>query len=210
LDLSQGANITDLKPRFDTTRYLSPHSDIVALLVLEHEIRMHNLITRANYEARLALDERPQGQGGNGLQGVAPEWPKQRIALAGDLLLEYMLFRNEAPLKGQVKGTSGFAEQFQQEGPRASRGRSLRQLDLQTRLLRYPCSFLIYSESFDALPVEMKRYLWGRLEQILAGKDPNPAYADMAESDRKNVFEILRETKPEFAAWLKKSGEPPK
>ena len=205
LDLSQGANVTSLKGRFDTTRYLSPHSDIVALLVLEHEVRMHNLLTRANYETRLALDERPVSEGGHGLQGVAPEWPKQRIELAGELLLSYMLFRDEAPLKGQVKGTSGFAEQFQKEGPRASGGRSLRQLDLQHRLLRYPCSFLTYSDSFNALPNEMKCYLWSRLEQILTGKDQSPGYATLTANDRKNVLEILRETKPEFATWLKRS-----
>jgi hypothetical protein len=204
LDLSQGANVTSLKDRFDTSRYLSPDSDIVALLVLEHEVRMHNLVTRANYETRLALDERPESEGGHGLQGVAPEWPKQRIELAGELLLSYMLFRDEAPLKGLVKGTSGFAEQFQKQGPKASGGRSLRQLDLKSRLLRYPCSFLIYSESFNALPGEMKAYLWRRLEQILTGKDQSPGYATLTASDKKNVLEILRETKPEFAEWLKR------
>jgi hypothetical protein len=204
LDLSQGANVTSLKDRFDTSRYVSPDSDIVALLVLEHEVRMHNLLTRANYETRLALDERPEAEGGHGLQGVSPEWPKQRIELAGELLLSYMLFRDEALLKGLVKGTSGFAEQFQKQGPRASGGRSLRQLDLKSRLLRYPCSFLIYSDSFNALPAEMKTYLWRRLEQILTGKDQSPGYSTLTASDRKNVLEILRETKPEFAEWLKR------
>ena len=113
-----------------------------------------------------------------------------------------MLFRNEAPLRGQVKGTSAFATEFQHAGPQTPDGRSLRQFDLKTRLMRYPCSFLLYSASFDALPKQMKDYLWGRLVQILKGQDQSPTYAAMAVEDRQNVLEILRETKPEFAAWL--------
>ena len=207
VDLKAGANVTDLRDRFDTSPYLSPHSDLVALLVLEHQVRMHNLITRANYETRYALDQRTKenettAAGATG----ASDWPQQRIALAGEMLLEYLLFRNEAALDGPVQGTSAFATEFQSAGPRASQGRSLRQLDLQTRLFRYPCSFLIYSTAFDALPAEMKNYLWPRLQQILTGQDRSATYATMTAEDRSAVLEILRETKPEFAAWLRTRG----
>jgi hypothetical protein len=197
-----GANVTELHSRFDTTGYLSPHSDIVALLVLEHQVRMQNLITRANYETRYALDE--QAQRATNSTSISSNWPQQRIALAAETLLEYMLFRNEAPLKGAVKGTSAFAVQFERVGPRDSKGRSLRQLDLQTRLARYSCSFLIYSPAFDALPTEMKSYLWRRLEQILTGQDRSASYATMSARDRQDVREILLETKPEFAASVRK------
>lgn len=192
-DFPAGGNVTDLRRRFDSARYLSRHSDIVALMVLEHQVRMQNLLTRANHETRYALDAAANA-------GSDPAWPRQRIGLAGELLLEYMLFRNEAALKGPVKGTSGFAANFQRGGPRTKDGRSLRQLDLQTRLFRYPCSFLIYSESFDALPAEMKTYLWRRLGEILRGEDPKPAYATMSAADRQALREILLATKPEFAA----------
>jgi len=226
IDLASGANITDLSGRFEHDRYLSCHSDLVALLVLEHQVGMQNLITHASYEARYALDELARisareilpedghsqkvfapavGKSSPGQASfpfVAATWPQQRIAMAGELLLEYMLFRNEAPLSGEVKGTSGFAAEFQNVGPRASNGRSLRQFDLRTRLFRYPCSFLIYSEGFDALPQELKSYLWGRLQQILTGQDRSAPYAALSGEDRQNVLEILRETKPEFAAWL--------
>jgi hypothetical protein len=183
------AFVTDLRNRFDTSRYLSPHSDIVALLVLEHQTRMQNLITRAGYETRYALAET------NG-------WATQRIAQAGEMLLEYLLFRNEAPMKGTVRGTSGFAAEFESAGPRASRGRSLRQFDLETRLFRHPCSYMVYAPAFDALPRETKSYLWRRLEEILTGQDGSATYATMTGSDRQEVFEILLETKPEFAAWV--------
>jgi hypothetical protein len=123
------------------------------------------------------------------------------------MLLEYMLFRNEAPLNGPVSGTSAFAVEFANSGPGDSKGRSLRQLDLQKRLLRYPCSFLVYSSGFDALPREMKEYLWARLAEILGGRDQGANYAGMSREDRQAVFEILRDTKPEFAAWLKLGRE---
>jgi len=200
-NLAAGANVTDLRDRFDTMPYLSPHSDVVALLVLEHQVRMQNLITRANYETRYALDE--QARRATNSVSSAADWPQQRIALAAEMLLEYMLYRNEATLKGSVKGTSGFTAQFERDGPRDSKGRSLRQLDLQTRLARYPCSFLIYSPAFDALPPEMKSYLWRRLEQILTGQDQSATYATMSPRDRQAVFEILTETKPEFAARVR-------
>ena len=205
LDLASGANVTDLRSRFDTAAYLSPHSDLVALLVLEHQVRMQNLLTRANYETRHALAQSAKQKSWSGASaGGAPDWPQQRIALAGEMLLEYLLFRNEAALHGPVQGTSGFAQEFQRGGPRAAKGRSLRQFDLQTRLFRHPCSFLIYSASFDALPAEMKTYLWRRLEQILTGQDRSATYANLTATDRQAVLEILRETKPEFDAWMQR------
>jgi hypothetical protein len=134
---------------------------------------------------------------------IHSDWPRQRIALAGEMLLEYMLFRNEAPLHGPVRGASDFTIQFQAAGPRTADGRSLRDLDLHTRLFKYPCSFLIYSPAFDALPPPMKAYLWQRLAEILTGRGRTGVYASMPNEDRRNLLEILRESKPEFAAWLK-------
>ena len=55
LDLEAGANVTSLKDRFNVTRYLTPDSDLVALMILAHQTRLHNLISRVNWETRLAL-----------------------------------------------------------------------------------------------------------------------------------------------------------
>jgi hypothetical protein len=195
VDLPHSANVANLAARFETQRYLSPDSDIIALLVLEHQVRMQNLITQAHYETEYALNEM--------LHSTNSDLPRQRIASAGEALLEYMLFRDEAPLKGRVRGTSAFAAEFQHSGPTDSKGRSLFQLDLETRLLRYPCSFLVYSEAFRALPQEMKSYLWERLDQILNGQDHTPTYAEMPARDRLAIREILRDTLPEFATFLR-------
>jgi len=173
----------------DTALYLSSGSDMVALLVLAHQVKMHNLMTRAGYETQYALSERS-----------SPARTRERIAHVAEPLIEYMLFRDEAPLAGPIQGTSTFAQDFAQRGPRDARGRSLRELDLRTRLMRYPCSYLIYSEAFDALPAPLKDYIWRRLAEILDGRDQSPAYAGMAAADRNAISAILRDTKPEFAA----------
>jgi hypothetical protein len=202
VNLAAGGNVTRLGDRFDTARYLSPGSDIVALLVLEHQIRMQNYLTRANFETRFALHERRQLKD---ITGPQYAWTKQRIVAAGEALLMYMLCRDEAALKGEVRGTSTFARDFPRAGPRDRKGRSLRDLDLKTRLFRYPCSFLIYSRAFDALPGEMKAFLYGRLYEILSGKDKSRRYATLSARDRKAILTILLDTKPDFAAWIKNS-----
>jgi hypothetical protein len=110
-------------------------------------------------------------------------------------LVDYLLFVDEAALAGPIEGTSGFTEKFAVQGPRDSKGRSLRQFDLERRLMRYPCSYMIYSEAFDALPPEAKKAVYDRVWQILSGREHNPKYARLTLADRQAVVEILRETK---------------
>ena len=164
-------------PTFDAAAYLSPDSDVVAHLVLAHQTQMHNLITLTNYKTRLA----------------------QQFQRPAEQLLRYLLFSNEAPLPGDGKlnlGTSSsFAKQFAARGPRDSRGRSLRDLDLTTRIFRYPCSYLIYSDSFDALPEPARGYVYHRLLQVLSGQDQSPDFARLSASDRQAILEILLDTK---------------
>lgn len=202
-ELRQNSNLTDLSSRLDVSKYPTPFSDTVSLLVLDHTVRMQNLITQAQYETSTALKERATP----GMKLVDnSNW---RIRNAGEALLAYMLFRDEAPLHGQVRGTSGFQEEFEKRGPKDRKGRSLFELDLKDRVFKYPCSYLIYSDSFEALPKEMKEYLWGRLGQILTGKDQTPLYAKMSPDDRKATLEILLDTKPEFREWWKEHQPKP-
>ena len=50
LNLNAGANVTDLSSRINVAPYLSKYSDIVALMVVEHQTNIQNFITRANFE----------------------------------------------------------------------------------------------------------------------------------------------------------------
>ena len=118
-------------------------------------------------------------------------------ALAVDFV-DYLLFVDEPRLPAPVKGASGFAERFSALGPRDRKGRSLRELDLQTRVLKYPCSFLIYSPAFDALPAETRDAIYARLSTVLAGADPAPRYRRLSPGDRTAIVEILRDTKSDL------------
>jgi hypothetical protein len=173
-------NVATLENRFDTRSYLSPHSDIVALLVFDHQMRMMNLLTRLGWAARIL--ERDGTEATISLNDIVTD------------VVDYMLFVDEAPLDG-IKGTSGFAERFSARGPRDSKGRSLRDFDLRRRLFRYPCSYMIYSEAFDALPDVARKAVSARLLQVLTGKDTSAKYKNLSAPDRQAILEILRETK---------------
>jgi hypothetical protein len=202
VDFAANANIIDLKGRVNTKPYLAPTSDIVALLVITHQSYVHNLITNANFEARKALyDEQLAKQArGDDAQPVHLETTMIRIQSAAERLVRAMLFVKEAPLTSPIKGTSSFAADFERLGPRDSQGRSLRDLDLKQRLFKYPLSYLIYSDGFDALPSVVKDHVYRRLRQVLTGDDKSPEFAHLSDGDRLAILNILEETKPDFAA----------
>jgi len=197
LDMDAGANVTELTGRFDTGAFLSPHSDIIALMVLEHQTRMISLITRLAFETRMALhDQKAINQALGRPAEELTDSTKRRIGNVAEALVKYMLFVEETALEDPIKGTSGFAAEFAKKGPRDSSGRSLRELEATTRLFRYPCSYLIYSEAFDALPVAAKDRVYRRLWEILSGQDQSSTFARLSNTDRRNILEILLETKP--------------
>ncbi|MCA9738113.1 MAG: hypothetical protein R3E98_17280 [Gemmatimonadota bacterium] len=202
-DLTSEAHVTSLEGRFDTTPYLSEHSDIVALLVLAHQARIHNLIALAAQESATALREqeyllRTTGEAPP-TDGLTPA-TRMRIDGAVDRLVRAMFFVGEVPLGGPVVGTSGFAEMFATRGPHDSQGRSLRDLDLGNRVFRYPLSFLIHSDAFLALPDAVRRRAYDRVRAVLTGEDRSGDYQHLSADDRAAILEILTETQPDFVA----------
>ncbi|MEZ6117513.1 MAG: hypothetical protein R3C28_13205 [Pirellulaceae bacterium] len=199
LDVESGANVTCLDEIVDTKPYLSPHSDIVALMVLQHQSKMHNLITRANYETRSSLHyDTVMNKALDRPADYRSESSQRRIDSAAEKLVEYLLFAEEYALTDPIVGTSGFAEEFAAQGPFDSQGRSLRQFDLKTRMMKYPCSYLIYSESFDGLPREVKSVIYEKLHDVLSGKDNSEMYQHLSAQDRTAIKAILKETKPDL------------
>jgi len=202
LEGAAGLNVTDLSRKFDTGAYLTPHSDIVALMTLEHQARMTNLITRVGYETAVTIEgqtafNKAYHQPADELSDVA----RHRIDSAVEQLVEYMLFLDEAKLDAPIKGTSGFAEAFQKAGPRDRKGRSLRDFDLTQRMFRYPLSYMIYSEAFDGMPEAARERIYRRLFDVLTEREKSPRYAKLAPNDRKAILDILRNTKknlPEY------------
>jgi hypothetical protein len=186
---------------FDASTYLAPDSDVVAHLVLAHQTQMHNLITLTNYKTRLALfAQTTQSKNASGAADASlPDSVRQQYQRPAEQLLRYMLFANEAPLLSpgseNIEGSSVFAREFAERGIRDGKGRSLRDFDLQTKIFRYPCSYLIYSESFDSLPEPAKGYVYHRLLEILTGKDQSGDFAKLSAEQRRSILEILLATK---------------
>ena len=178
---------------FDAMPYLSPHSDVVALLVLNHQLHAMNLLTRLGWEARIAAHGSPAAR------GSTTSTPVEDVV---NELVDYLLFVDEAPLPSPVRGASTFASDFAARGPRDSKGRSLRDLDLDRRLLRYPCSYLVYSETFDALPPAARRAVYDRMWRILSGQERDPVYARLSAVDRRAIIEILRDTKKDLPSYF--------
>lgn len=202
-----GANLTSLSKKFTPTSYLSAHSDIVALMVLEHQTQMHNLITRLNYETKLALNH--QKVMDEALQRKSDELSdstRRRIERATEDLIRYMLFVGETRWQSPISGTTNFAKDFVAAAQRDKQGRSLRDLDLQKKLFRYPCSYLIYSEAFDALPKPALDHLYKQLWLALTGQTKDKELLAISPEDRAAVLEILRQTKTNLPAYFQREN----
>lgn len=178
-------NRTDLKPFFDTSEYLVPGSDIVALMVMEHQSHMHNFLTRLNYESTIALQ-----------QYGHIKYLKNII----EAFVRYALFVEEVPLTSPVRGASNFTKEFAALGVKDGKGRSLRDFDLETRMFKYPCSYLIYSDAFNQLPGKLKDRIYERLLEILSGEDNSATFEKLAPETRRAIREILADTKKDLPA----------
>ncbi|MEJ0008303.1 MAG: hypothetical protein WDM77_18555 [Steroidobacteraceae bacterium] len=200
VDLARRGNLASLAALLDTRPYVTDKSDIVALLVFEHQSTVYNLITRINFKVRSRVAREFNAASAvvasrNTLNPKTKAW-MQKLT---EPLVQAMLFENAAPLTDTVASTSGFDRWFQAQGPRDKAGRSLRELDLKTRLFKYPLSYLVYSPAFDGLPDYVRNYVYGRFAEILRGRGVHGTFSRLSAADRQAVTEILTATKPEFA-----------
>jgi hypothetical protein len=184
-----------LESKFDPAAYLTPVSDVVALLTLEHQTRMTNLIIRIGWDTRIA-----QADG-----KLAEAKPKLDAAIED--MVGYMLFTDEAPFADTIKGVSTFTTTFPERGPKDKQGRSLRDFDLQKRLFKYPLSYMIYTKAFDAMPDWARSRVYQRLYDVLTAKDTSAKFARLSADDRQNVLEILRATKPNLPEYWKTTAK---
>jgi hypothetical protein len=192
------STLTTTEGLYDPTGYLSDQSDVAALMVFTHQVGTVNLMIRAGWEARMAGLSMREVEASN---NPSPSLPVLK-AVADDVV-DSLLFIDEARFDGRVQGGSGFAEQFQVQGPNDQKGRSLRTLDLTTRLLRYPCSYLIYSPVFDGLPEVMRVLIYQRMWDVLSGAEQDVRYqAALSLADRQAIVEILRDTKPGLPVYF--------
>ncbi|MBK6672615.1 MAG: hypothetical protein IPG49_03715 [Proteobacteria bacterium] len=194
-------NLGSVSAYYDTSLYLTDKSDVVALLVSEHQTFVQNLITRVLYKVSTIMS-----QGGS---GPAPRaWsdiePRRQAALkqVSEPLIRALFFADAVPLTGQVITSSGYTERFAQRGPKDSEGRSLRDLKLEKRLFKYPLSYMVYTESFNTLPSFVREYIDARIVEVVLGRDQSGIAAKLAPEDRAAIGQILADTLPRFAAPL--------
>jgi len=193
-------DLSSVEGLFDADGYQASSSDIVAHMVFTHQAGMTNLLTRASWQARaadpllhppFASTPEVESRVAEMMRGVARE------------VVDYLLFIDETRLTAPVHGLSGFAERFSMTGPRDRRGRSLHELDLRKRLMKYPCSYLIYSPAFDALPASAKDPIYQRLWDILSGRERDVRYRSaLSPADRRSIVEILRDTKKDLPSYF--------
>jgi hypothetical protein len=204
LDMEAGANASSLARYFDVSRYLLDQSDIVALMVLEHQVNLQTMMTQAHYAVRSALHReeamrREMPDAGPSLGDST----RRIITHEAARLVKNMLFADEAALASEgVSSTSSFTDDFARGAPRDRDGQSLKTLHLGSRLFKNRCSYLIYSSFFDALPDRLRGEISRLLREALAGADEHGHAQHLRPEEKSRLVQILRETKPDVAgSW---------
>ena len=201
VDLQRGANLSDLSDFFETKSYLGPGSDIVALLVFEHQTAMQNALTRASLDCRRMLAYQKNLQL-DFKEPVTEELTYDSVKHVFDStareVVDDLLFKGEARLPEGLQGSAAFPEAFRAEAPRAGDGSSLKDFSLQGHLFKNRCSYLIYSECFLDLPEALKQRVYVRLIHALHSTNPDPQYAYLDAGERARISNILTQTHSEF------------
>jgi len=201
VDFRTGANLTCLTNFFDTREYLTNSSDIVALLVIEHQLAMQNTLTRASLNSRRMLEYQKNLQ--HDFKQPITEEPvyesvKSVFDHAAKELVDDLLFKDEAQLPEGLEGSPGFQRAFAINAPRAADGTSLKDFDLKGHLFRNRCSYLIYSDAFRKLPQPLLQRVRERFAHALVDTAPDPHYAYLGAEERARIARILRETLPDL------------
>lgn len=187
-------DLDDLRGRIDVRKYPRPTSDVVALVVLEHQCRVHNLLTAAgvNYRRARFLTQAvdPQADPDAGQAG--------RIAdAAAEKLVDAILFRNEADLGEGLEGDRQFQDDYLAQFPKSESGESLADFRLYRRIFKTRCSCMVYSSAFEHLPPRVMEAVIGRLKEALSDDDHEIA-PHLKSSEKRRIREILSDTLP---AW---------
>ena len=211
VDFKRGANLTSLSGFFSTKDYPAESSDIVALLVLEHQTTMQNTLTRASLNARRMLEYQKSLQR-DLKEPVTEELTYDSVKSVFEStareITDDLLFRGEAELPAGLEGSAAFQRAFPADAPRTADGHSLKDFSLKGHLFANRCSYLIYSESFLQLPVQLKRRVYDRLARALKTTDADARYAHLGAQERGRITRILRETHPELRLALAASDAP--
>lgn len=202
LDELRRGNLPTLEGLFDTTPYPTPTSDIVALMVLEHQLTVQNQLTYILFKAPAVLQRNQVEASADMAWADLPEKGQRALRRMLDNMVKALLFSDAMTLTDRVEGLETFRSSFVARGPGDEQGRSLRDLDLETRVFRYPLSYLIYTSDFTALPTYARDYIYQQIAAILQGENTDKAFSHISSDQRRAVLEILRDTGHEIVAYL--------
>jgi hypothetical protein len=194
LDFSPNdARPAELSAFFETSRYLAETSDVVALLVFEHQMAVQNSLLRAGRDARRTLSLSSSDDAAK-VEAV--------LTSSAEAVLDHLLFRGAAPLPEGVKGSEAFARAFAAAAPRTKGGHALKDLSLRDRLFANRCSFVIHSELFAALPARLKDRILAGLGAALHNDAEHGRYAYLEKDERQRILDVLTETLPDSRVHL--------
>lgn len=196
LDTEIGANLSKLTGLIDTEPYIRDDSDIVSLMVLEHQVTAHNAIIAASYVSRQAIyRNRMLAQFLDHEPDQFTETTQSVLDHQADDLLRALFFCGEFQLGGfGVEGGEAFQDAFQANSRRAANGKSLKDLQLLSRLFKYRCSYMIYSTTFTNLPKPFKDMVFEKLVNILESESPPDDFQHLGDREREQIHQILTET----------------
>ncbi len=209
LDRKKGANVKSLAGLFDTRRYFREDSDIVALMTLEHQVAMHSRLVEAAYDVRMAIARQTSLRKELGEPPTEELVGSTRVVADShcEKVMKCLLFCEEAAMpSGGVDGGPAFQEAFRAGRRTGKEGKSLKDFQLLTRLFKYRCSYLIYSRSWDAFPAQFREVLYRRLFTILTAAEPVKGYEHLSAGERRDILEILRETKEGLPDYWKRQA----
>ncbi len=203
IDRLRKGNIDTVAGLFDAHTYLTDKSDIVALLIFEHQAYLSGYITRANFKSRVVLARNGEDPSGATAWSTLPQNVQKPLKAMLEPLVRAMLFVDATPFVSPISSSSGFDKWFEARGPWDPKGRSLRELDLQTRVFKHRLSYLVYSAAFDGMPECARDYVYRRLADILSGRDQSPTFSYLSAGERAELLDILTSTKPAFATVVR-------
>lgn len=190
----------------DTSPYIRDTSDIVALLVLEHQVTVQNQITYIKFKAPAVLERRGMEEAKDADSWMAlPEAARKSLGRMLDKLVKQMVFIDAADLASRISGSQAFVDGFQARGPKDAQGRSLRELELKGKMFKYPLSYLVYAEDFITLPAYAKDYVYQRLAAYLGGEDLYEGHSQFTKAERRAALDILAATDPAFTPYVQRA-----
>ncbi len=205
IDLEQGANLQDLTRFFDTSKYPRKTSDLIALMVLEHQCEMHNRLSRGMLRTRkwMAYQKELDRSLGRKVADMPTGTARTVVQGESERIVDFLLFRNEIALpETGIDGDPAFQKAFRNNRVEDSQGRSLKDFDLKKHIFKHRCSYMIYSKAFESLPDSLKDAVYRRLAAVLQSEAIPDRHPDLSTDERQTILEILTETKPEITRYL--------